>query len=313
MCLLKVANRRGSGGFPATTHAGSGDDEDESYTQEVIESQLSHFRELNQQRNEMDHESTAGSSGGGSVLEGYSRATEMSAMVSALTHVVSGQRGSSDWRGVSSFGVGSSSSSSVSTMSSIYGSSSGSGSGYGSSVSGMWNIGHKRGREEEVGPQLLEPVPRVYRGFADFTPSQADSSSSGVTANIASSLTNYNNQPPLPPPQQTATPPPMPPFFMTQNYQDYYDYSQLLQNQPTGLLEQMLQSTQMASLLSSSSSSFSLGSSSGSSSSSASFPLLFGEQQLGFFRPPQNQNQGSGSDFPLPPWTHSGHYPSSSG
>ncbi|ESR47738.1 hypothetical protein CICLE_v10001138mg [Citrus x clementina] len=143
------------------------------------------------------------------------------------------------------------------------------------------------------------------------------------TPNFATVATNFHQQ------QQqrqlqTAT---MPPFFMSQGYQDYFDYSQLLQNQPTSLLEQMLQpqtqTHQIASmqppLLSSSLSSYSFGPSSSSassvSSSSASFPLLFGDQQPGFFRPPQNQSQSSGSDFPAPPppWSHSGHYPPSSG
>ncbi|KAK5772545.1 hypothetical protein PVK06_048834 [Gossypium arboreum] len=53
---------------------------------------------------------------------------------------------------------------------------------------------------------------------------------------------------------------------------------------------------------------------SSSSSSSASFLLVFGEhQQLDVFRQPSNQSQASGSDFPVPSWSHPSHYPSSIG
>ncbi|KAK5843466.1 hypothetical protein PVK06_005923 [Gossypium arboreum] len=53
---------------------------------------------------------------------------------------------------------------------------------------------------------------------------------------------------------------------------------------------------------------------SSSSSSSASFPLVFGEhQQLDVFRQPSKQSQASGSDFPVPSWSHPSHYPSSTG
>ncbi|XP_044474924.1 ethylene-responsive transcription factor ABR1-like isoform X2 [Mangifera indica] len=145
---------------------------------------------------------------------------------------------------------------------------------------------------------------------------------------LGSSLTLYQTQQ-----QATMTtittavaPPPMPPFFISQNYQDYYNYSQLLQNQPSqifrnqspSLLQQLLQSsTPMASsvqspFLSSSTSSFHLlgPSSSSGSSSSSTFPLLFGQQS--FQRPPQsdtNQTESSGSTFQVPPWTDSSHYP----
>ncbi|GMI82996.1 hypothetical protein HRI_001968900 [Hibiscus trionum] len=113
---------------------------------------------------------------------------------------------------------------------------------------------------------------------------------------------------------------------------DYWQYSQLLQSsagvhgqQDASLMEQMLQSSQLPNiqqpLLSSSlapfPSSFVASSSSASgtsSSSSAYFPLLFAEhQQMGIFRQPSNQTQASGSDFPVPPWSHPSHYPSSTG
>ncbi|XP_022766289.1 ethylene-responsive transcription factor ABR1-like [Durio zibethinus] len=114
---------------------------------------------------------------------------------------------------------------------------------------------------------------------------------------------------------------------------DYWQYSQLLQSstdfhgqQATSLLEHMIQSSQLPNiqqpLLSSSlpslpssfaASSASASASASTSSSSASFPLLFaGQQQMGIFRQPSNQTQASGSDFPLPPWSYPGHYPSSS-
>ncbi|XP_048129577.1 ethylene-responsive transcription factor ERF110-like isoform X2 [Rhodamnia argentea] len=121
------------------------------------------------------------------------------------------------------------------------------------------------------------------------------------------------------------------------NVRDYWDYSQLLQghHQPASLVEQMMYSSQMASLESSLSlpspsppppfpSSDFYGSSSssgfvGPSSFSSSFPLFFPQQpQLGYFRPPPPppplppNNQGSGGeDFEPPPSSDSSHYPSS--
>ncbi|CAI0625913.1 unnamed protein product [Linum tenue] len=123
---------------------------------------------------------------------------------------------------------------------------------------------------------------------------------------------------------------------------DYWQYSQLLQSsstaggrgggfqqqqQPSSLLEQLLYSSQVppalpfASLPSTTSPpSVRAQSPSPSSSSSASFPLLFaGEQQSGYYRPQQSQNPNpsqtptAGSDFPVPPWSHSSPYPPSTG
>nr|QNI23896.1 AP2/ERF transcription factor [Camptotheca acuminata] len=129
--------------------------------------------------------------------------------------------------------------------------------------------------------------------------------------------------------QLTVTP--SPPIFQTHPSQssdiarDYWEYSRLLQStgdfhgqQPTttGLLQQMFYASTLASLHtqplpSSSSSSFA---SSSISSSTSSYPLLFpDQQQAGYFQTPGSQNQGSGSDFPAPPWTGSGPYPPSSG
>lgn len=126
------------------------------------------------------------------------------------------------------------------------------------------------------------------------------------------------------PPTLHAANPPPPENFQWQGSQqlqgsDYWEYLQLLQSsgdfhgQPTNLFEQMLYSTTLASIQSSSSSSSSASLNSSSlSSSSASNPASFDNQQMGFFRPP-NQNQGSGTNFPRPAWTGPGHYHSSSG
>lgn len=94
---------------------------------------------------------------------------------------------------------------------------------------------------------------------------------------------------------------------------DYIEYSHLLQNsgdfhgQPTNQLEEMFYSSSFAS---------SSLSSSVSSSTSPWFTLPYGNQQMGYFLPPGNRDEGGGrgggSGFPTPSWTNSDHYPPSS-
>lgn len=162
MCILnKVANQRGSvegSSFP-TGSGGEAQDQqdDQSYGQEnIIESQSGHFQRATSNQI-TESPSTAAAS-----LMGYGHAREMSAMVSALTRVVSGQRAATDV-GYSATGFGlASASASVSASP--------------ASASGLW-IGHKRGREEAEAAQL---APRLYRGFGDFRDSSSSSSAGAI-------------------------------------------------------------------------------------------------------------------------------------
>ncbi|GLT75609.1 hypothetical protein SLA2020_473180 [Shorea laevis] len=182
MCLLTVADSRDTGKyfrFPPSDGDGGGNDQDESFSQDTPKSQPIHLQPP-------EHSRTEAESSTGMYL-GYSQsAVEMSAMVSALTHVVSGQRGGSDWGyGVGFGGMVASPrfvnpvSSSVSSPSAVYSPSSYSSSpspspsGSGSS-SGLW-IGHKRGRDEDAAgaSQLLESIPRAYRIAQGDSPSGA--------------------------------------------------------------------------------------------------------------------------------------------
>ncbi|XP_065848061.1 ethylene-responsive transcription factor ERF110 [Euphorbia lathyris] len=151
----------------------------------------------------------------------------------------------------------------------------------------------------------------------------------------------------LPPPMQNATvsqfpinrpqlhsipsPAPPQPLFQPQSdtMRDYWNYSQLLQStgdvdggfQSSNLLEQMFYNQQQLSSLQSNlpfstSSSSSLNTENPSiAASSSSFPLVLGDHQSGYFRPPQNenQNQPTGSNFPMAPWSDFSQYPPSTG
>ncbi|XP_042495800.1 ethylene-responsive transcription factor ABR1-like [Macadamia integrifolia] len=103
-----------------------------------------------------------------SMFSGYNQEREMSAMVSALTHVVSGgglmyQSDFSSY--VPSTSLGSASAASLSPS-------------YITISSSSWgSVGQKRGRDEETSGQLSDSLMRLYRGFGDFRTSQGESSS----------------------------------------------------------------------------------------------------------------------------------------
>ena len=166
-------------------------------------------------------------------------------------------------------------------------------------------------------PENVQFVPQPMQNFLATQTSVSSSLTAHFPPSYSMSMPSYYQPQPL----QSST---------GDMLRDYWQYSQLLQSsidfrgqQATGLLDQMIQPSQLpniqqpllSSSLSSLPSSFAASSaSSSSSSSSASLPLLFAEQQqMGIFRQPSNQTQASGSVFPVPPWSHPGHYPPSTG
>ncbi|KAF9602888.1 hypothetical protein IFM89_032628 [Coptis chinensis] len=160
MCVLKVANQGDK-----TDQFGRCSVEDEEKNEEASQSQ-EQFLAPQQQP---------------SMFTSYdqNRSREMSAMVSALTHVVSGEGSGNEWGyGGFDFGGSVSRTSSVSLSSpssSSFSLPSPSSSSY-STSSSSWG-GQKRGREEESGGQLNESVLRMYRNFGDFRTSHGESSS----------------------------------------------------------------------------------------------------------------------------------------
>lgn len=154
MCI-KVANRRESADFATFPTGADGEEEDDAATRMTAPA------------------TTATTTMPEVMIPGYSRTREMSTMVRALTHVVSGERGSTmtaggEWvsrmGGSAATGVGSASSPPSSSFSSSSSWGGGGGGGGGSSSSS----GQKRGREEEASQVPHESLLRYYRGgFGD--------------------------------------------------------------------------------------------------------------------------------------------------
>lgn len=124
---------------------------------------------------------------------------------------------------------------------------------------------------------------------------------------------------PVPAPPATMfslTPPPRPPelcqtqqFVDSNSISDYLAYSQLLQDtggfrvqQPPDLLQQMLQSSTLASLHTQSFGSL-------SSLTPPPYQQQSFDQENALFMPPASQSQDGSLDFPLPPWTGSANFP----
>ncbi|KAL7245857.1 hypothetical protein ACSBR2_001063 [Camellia fascicularis] len=162
MCLSKVANPGDTGEFvrfPAS---------------ETTDEGGPYYHQAQPQEEEEQQQQTT-------MFSGYSRPREESAVVTALTHVVSGGRpGERGYRpelrgaATTSFVGGSG----------IYSPSNSASPGYSSSSSGSW-VGQKRGREEEISVtqnQYSEQLHRVYRGFSDLRASPHGDSSSITTA-----------------------------------------------------------------------------------------------------------------------------------
>nr|AUY63104.1 AP2/ERF transcription factor [Panax notoginseng] len=146
----------------------------------------------------------------------YSQSREMSAMVTALTHVVSGQRSGEltyyrpefSGGGMMSFGGGGGAGGSgiytSNSPSSAYSSS--------SSSSGSW-AGQKRGREEESSVTQFseQQFQRVYRGFGDFRGGESSSVSavpeeaSSIAAATATTATAAASATPQSPSAETAS------------------------------------------------------------------------------------------------------------
>lgn len=171
MCLsIKVANRRDSGEYARFPATGSGEEEEPSAVEEAPSESFEEMirREIQQ---EADYLLSAAAQPP-PMFSGYGQSGEMSAVVTALTQVMSTQRSSGEqWRfhpdisgaAAPSLAGGVSGVYSVNSPSSTY-----------SSTSSSSGAGQKRRREQEESvTQIPEHVQRVYGGFGDLTSSSS--------------------------------------------------------------------------------------------------------------------------------------------
>ncbi|PPD83260.1 hypothetical protein GOBAR_DD19807 [Gossypium barbadense] len=131
-------------------------------------------------------------------------------------------------------------------------------------------------------PENVRLVPQQMQNFPAIQTSVSSSLTTHFPASDSTSMPTYYDSLPL---QSSAN----------DMLRDYWQYSQLLQNsgdlhgqQATSLVDQMIQYSQFANIHQ---------------------PM----QQMSIFRQPSDRTQASESDFPVPPWSHPSHCPSSSG
>ncbi|XP_009606951.1 ethylene-responsive transcription factor ABR1-like isoform X1 [Nicotiana tomentosiformis] len=181
MCLLKVANPRKSSEYVRFTDTG----DSETTTTTAAEGGAQPygqsdqcFEEMIQQQIQQEADYLLSTSSAMPMFTGYSQTREMSAMVTALTHVVSGSNYRPDISGsvTTSFGGGGSGIYSANSPSSAY-----------SSTSSGSRAGQKRSRDQEESvTQILEQSHQgVYGGFGEF---RGGLPSSSVKAEEATSM-----------------------------------------------------------------------------------------------------------------------------
>ncbi|PHT84007.1 Ethylene-responsive transcription factor [Capsicum annuum] len=196
MCILKVANPGDSGEYDRIPSTAGGDDSETTTPTTTTEGipqpyeQSQSFEEMLQQQIQQETEYLMSASET-PMFTGYSQSRDMSAMVTALTHVVSGRRQGGEWgyrpdiSGVTtSFGSGS-----------IY-----SGNSPSSSSSGSW-AGQKRRRDQEESV-TAEQAHRVYGGFGESSssvkPEEATSMAAPSTAITTAAATTATQTAPQP-------------------------------------------------------------------------------------------------------------------
>ncbi|KAL0326022.1 UNVERIFIED_CONTAM: Ethylene-responsive transcription factor [Sesamum radiatum] len=204
MCLLKVANRRDSGDyarFPARGNTETTTTTSATTSTGAVNVPIPYFHM--QQQEQPDYLLSAVVAP--PMLSGQSQSREMSAMVTALTHVVSGQRQGGLFSGAvaSSFSPGGSGNFIESPS-----------SAYSSSSSGSWT-GQKRRRDRDDSvTQLSEQAQRVYRNLGESSSSVKTEPEAGTTSAPTPTTTVA---PPLPSP--AAEPPPQP-EYPTNSYEE---------------------------------------------------------------------------------------------
>ncbi|KAI3461584.1 hypothetical protein Pfo_021350 [Paulownia fortunei] len=198
MCLLKVANQRDSGDFARFPAIGNTETTTSTTTAASIPIPYFHM----QQHEQPDYLLSAVVAA--PMLSGHSQSQEMSAMVTALTHVVSGQRhpGQISSAMTSSFSAGGSGNFIPSAVDSPS-------SAYSSSSSGSWAGQKRRRHQDDSVTQFSEQTQRVYRGLGESSSSVKAEPEAGTS--IATPTTSTTaTAPPLPTLAAAAEPPPRP-------------------------------------------------------------------------------------------------------